>query len=169
MKQNLPLWRWSTNLFTNSANPTFWGCKVFAQFPNTSPSGKRVDSDDLIPRKLSYSGRKCHPQNVEVDTCPPKNSQRSYRGSFLKLPPTPKNRELVPLNFFTVSSLSSESFQVLFTEKLFVTRSLRFRDFLSFQRYCFLCFSIMFFRFWTSDFISSVSHELPYDLHLNYS
>jgi hypothetical protein len=69
------------------ANPTFRGCKVFAQFPNTRPSGKRVDSEDLIPQKLSNAGKKRHPQNVGVDTRLPKNSQRSYWGSFLKLPP----------------------------------------------------------------------------------
>jgi hypothetical protein len=34
-KQNLPFWKWLTNLFTNSATPTFRGCKVFAQFPNS--------------------------------------------------------------------------------------------------------------------------------------
>jgi hypothetical protein len=28
----------------------FWGWTVFAQFPNTRPSGKRVDSDDPIPQ-----------------------------------------------------------------------------------------------------------------------
>jgi hypothetical protein len=39
-----------TNLSTNLVDPTFRGCKVFAQFPNTSPSGKRVDSDDPVPR-----------------------------------------------------------------------------------------------------------------------
>jgi hypothetical protein len=70
-----------------SANPTFWGWKVFPEFPNTSPSGKRVDPDDLFPRKLLNSGKKCHPRNVDVDTHPPENSQRSNQGEFLKLPP----------------------------------------------------------------------------------
>jgi hypothetical protein len=48
----------------NPANPTFRGCKVFPEFPNTSLSGKRVDSDDPIPRnfwilvKTSPSGRR---------------------------------------------------------------------------------------------------------------
>jgi hypothetical protein len=55
----------------NPANPTLRGCKVFPEFPNTSPSGKRVDSDDPIPRKLSNSGKKRHPRNVGVDTRPP--------------------------------------------------------------------------------------------------
>jgi hypothetical protein len=49
-KQNTLLRRRHMNLSTNLADPTFRGCKVFAQFPNTSPSGKRVDSDGPIPR-----------------------------------------------------------------------------------------------------------------------
>jgi hypothetical protein len=61
----------------------------FTMSPNTSPSGKQVDSDDPFPQKLSNFGKKCHPQNVGVDTCPPENSQRSNRGNFLKLPASP--------------------------------------------------------------------------------
>jgi hypothetical protein len=38
-----------TNIFMNSATLIFRGWKVFAQFPNTSPSGKRVVFDDLFP------------------------------------------------------------------------------------------------------------------------
>jgi hypothetical protein len=46
-------WGTFTNIFTNSATPTFWGWKLFPQFPNTSPSGKQVDSDDPFPQKSS--------------------------------------------------------------------------------------------------------------------
>jgi hypothetical protein len=61
----------------------------FPEFPNTSPSGKRVDSDDPIPRKSQNFSKKRHPRNVGVDTRPPEISQRSNRGEFLKLPPSP--------------------------------------------------------------------------------
>jgi hypothetical protein len=40
----------------------------FPEFPNTSPSGKRVDSDDPIPRTFQNFGKKFHPQNVGGDT-----------------------------------------------------------------------------------------------------
>jgi hypothetical protein len=53
----------------NSVIPTFRGLKVFVQFPNTSPSGKRVDSDYSLARKIPNSGKKRHPRNVGVDTC----------------------------------------------------------------------------------------------------
>jgi hypothetical protein len=59
----------------------------FPEFPNTSPSGKRVDSDDPIPRKSQNFSKERHPRNVGVDTRPPEISQRSNRGEFLKLPP----------------------------------------------------------------------------------
>jgi hypothetical protein len=59
----------------------------FPKFPNTSPSGKRVDSNDPIPRKSQNFSKKRHPRNVGVDTRHPEISQRSNRGGFLKLPP----------------------------------------------------------------------------------
>jgi hypothetical protein len=37
----------------------------FPEFPNTSPSGKRVDSDDPIPRTFQNFSKKRHPRNVE--------------------------------------------------------------------------------------------------------
>jgi hypothetical protein len=61
----------------------------FPEFPNTSPSGKRVHSDDPIPRKSQNFSKKRHPRNVGVDTRPPEISQWSNRGAFLKLPPSP--------------------------------------------------------------------------------
>jgi hypothetical protein len=63
------------------------GVRFSLEFPNTSPSGKRVDSDDPFPRKLLNFGEKRHPRNVGVDTHHPENS--SNRGDFLKLPPSP--------------------------------------------------------------------------------
>jgi hypothetical protein len=41
----------------NFDNPTFRGWQGFTEFPNTSPSGKRVDSDDPFPRKPTNSGK----------------------------------------------------------------------------------------------------------------
>jgi hypothetical protein len=61
----------------------------FLEFPNTSPLGKRVNSDDPIPRKSQNFSKKRHPQNVRVVTRPPEISQRSNRCEFLKLPPSP--------------------------------------------------------------------------------
>jgi hypothetical protein len=62
----------------------------FPDFPNTSPSGKRVDSDNPIPRKSKNFSKKRHHRNVGVDMCPPEISQQSTRGEFLKLPPPPR-------------------------------------------------------------------------------
>jgi hypothetical protein len=91
----------SRTCFMNFDNSTFRGCKCFIELPNTSPSGKWVDSDDPFPRKLSNFGKKCHPRNVGVDTCPPENSQRSNRGDFLKLPPLALiNRGVHTVKFF---------------------------------------------------------------------
>jgi hypothetical protein len=73
--------------FTNFIIPDVSRVTGFPEFPNTSPSGKRVDSDDPIPRKSQNFGKKRHPRNVGVDTRPPEISQRSNRGGFLKLPP----------------------------------------------------------------------------------
>jgi hypothetical protein len=72
-----------------SSNPTFRRWKIFPEFPNTSPSGKRVDSDNPNPQNFRILVKKCHPRNVGVDTRPPGTSQRSNRGGFLKLPPHP--------------------------------------------------------------------------------
>jgi hypothetical protein len=55
----------------NFDSPTLRGWQGFTKFPNTSPSGKRVDSDDPFPRKPLNLGKKCHPQSVGVDTRPP--------------------------------------------------------------------------------------------------
>jgi hypothetical protein len=59
----------------------------FYEFPNTSPSGKRVDSDDFIPRTFQNFSKKLHPQNVGGDTRHPETLQRLNRGAFAELPP----------------------------------------------------------------------------------
>jgi hypothetical protein len=80
---------YSKTYLVNFDNPTFRGCKVFPEFPNTSLLGKWFDSDDPIPQKLLNSSKKCHPRNVGVKTRFPENPQRSYRDGFLELPPHP--------------------------------------------------------------------------------
>jgi hypothetical protein len=61
----------------------------FPEFPNTSPSGKQVDSDDPIPRTFRSFSKKRHPRNIGGDTRHPETSQRSNRGTFAELPPSP--------------------------------------------------------------------------------
>jgi hypothetical protein len=130
-----------------SANSTFRGWKVFPEFPNTSPSGKRVDSDDLFPRKLLNSGKKRHPRNVRVDTRPPENSQRSNRGEFLKLPPlAPINRELSLWTFFTASPFFSELLVVISPRRFFASKGLKTQGFVNFWRYYFSV--TLFFLLW---------------------
>jgi hypothetical protein len=74
----------------------------FPEFPNTRPSGKRVDSDDPIPRTFRKFSKKRHPRNVGGDTCHPETLQRSNRGRFRGTTPlSPITRRLPLLNFFT--------------------------------------------------------------------
>jgi hypothetical protein len=54
----------------------------FLEFPNTSPSGKRVDSDDPIPRIFRKFSKKRHPQNVGGDTRRLETLERLDRGRF---------------------------------------------------------------------------------------
>jgi hypothetical protein len=75
-----------------SLNSTFRGWRVFSEFPNTSPSGKRVDSDDPIPQTFRKFSKKRHPRNVGGDTRRPETLQRSDRGRVCGTTP------LVPIN-----------------------------------------------------------------------
>jgi hypothetical protein len=62
----------------------------FPEFPNTSPSGKLVDSDDPIPRICRKFTKKCHPRNVGRDTRRPGTLERLDRGRFRETtPPRP--------------------------------------------------------------------------------
>jgi hypothetical protein len=54
----------------------------FPEFPNTSPSGKRVDSDDLIPQTFQKLSKKHHPRNVGGDMRRLETLERLYRGGF---------------------------------------------------------------------------------------
>jgi hypothetical protein len=67
---------------TNFINLDISRVTGFPEFPNTSPSGKRVDSDDPIPRTFQNFSKKRHPRNVGGDTRHPETSQRSNRGAF---------------------------------------------------------------------------------------
>jgi hypothetical protein len=78
--------------FTNFIKLDVLRVTGFPECPNTSPSGKRVDSDDPIPRKSQNFSKKRHPRNVGGDTHHPEISQRSTRGAFAELPPAPINR-----------------------------------------------------------------------------
>jgi hypothetical protein len=74
----------------------------FPKFPNTSPSGKRVDSDDPIPQIFRKFSKKRHPRNVGGDTRRPGTLERLDRGRFAELPlPAPINRRLPLLKNFT--------------------------------------------------------------------
>jgi hypothetical protein len=75
--------------FTNFMNQDVSRVTGFPEFPNTSPSGKRVDSDDPIPRKSQNFSKKRHPRNVRGNTRHPETSQRLNRGAFAELPPGP--------------------------------------------------------------------------------
>jgi hypothetical protein len=142
----------------NPVNPTFRGCKIFPEFPNTSPSGKRVDSDNSIPQKLSDSGKKRHPRNIGVDKRPPGISQRSNRGGFLKLPPHPYKYIALTVK---ISSLPRffQTFACIFAENHFATKCSQLQDFPNSQRYFFLCSFVIIFTF-QSLFATFVLHTL---------
>jgi hypothetical protein len=61
----------------------------FPEFPNTSPSRKRVDSDDPIPRIFRKFSKKHHPRNVGGDTRRPETLERFDRGRFRGTIPPP--------------------------------------------------------------------------------
>jgi hypothetical protein len=69
--------------------------KVFAQFPNTSPSGKRVDSDNPIPRiKSQILVKNVTLEMSEWRRVPPKNHNGHIKVFLETTPLTPINRAL---------------------------------------------------------------------------
>jgi hypothetical protein len=64
------------------SNPNVSRVMGFPEFPNTSPSGKRVDSDDPIPRLFRKFSKKRHPRNVGGDTRRTETLKRLSRGRF---------------------------------------------------------------------------------------
>jgi hypothetical protein len=104
----------------------------FPEFPNTSPSGKRVDSDDPIPRTFRKFSKKRHPRNVGGNTRHPKTPQRSNRGRFHGTTPplAPINRRLSLLKNLTALILSSEFWLSAFAEKNLANERLEIQAFL---------------------------------------
>jgi hypothetical protein len=75
----------------------------FPEFPSTSPSGKRVDSDDPIPRTFRNFSK-----NVTLGTSEgtrvtrkPRNGRIEARLQNYPPPPRPINSQLPLLNFFS--------------------------------------------------------------------
>jgi hypothetical protein len=90
------------NIFTNFMNLDVSRVTGFPEFPNSSPSGKRVDSDDRIPRTFQNFSQKRHPRNVGGDTRHPETSQWSNQGAFAELPLLAHiNRRLTLSKFFS--------------------------------------------------------------------
>jgi hypothetical protein len=94
--------------------PKFLGCKVFTQFPNTSPSGERVDSDDSFPQKTFRISVKMSPLERQSVHASPWNAQRSSRDTFWKLPlpPSPLYKEARRGKFISPFHHSLRSFDV---------------------------------------------------------
>jgi hypothetical protein len=67
----------------------FEGVRFFPNSPTLAPWGSGLTSTIRFHKNFWILVKKHHPRNVRVDTRPPDFSQRSYRGSFLKLPPSP--------------------------------------------------------------------------------
>jgi hypothetical protein len=67
----------------------FEGVRFLPNSPTLAPRGSGLTPMIWFHEEISNFGKKRHPRNVGVDTRPPKKSQRSYRGVFLKLPPYP--------------------------------------------------------------------------------
>jgi hypothetical protein len=81
-----------------STSPKFRGCKVFTQFPNTSPSGKRVDSDDPFPRIVLRSPVKTLPsERRSVHGSPPKTRNGHLETVSWNYPPLPLKPDVVTL------------------------------------------------------------------------
>jgi hypothetical protein len=118
----------------------------FPEFPNTSPSGKRVDSDDPIPRTFRKFSKKRHPRNVGGDTRRPGSQRRLNRGALRETtPPGPINSGLALLKIFLLlSSLSRFSLFSSFAEPAFSARNLRTPGLVrAFLRYFFI-FALLF-------------------------
>jgi hypothetical protein len=104
--------------FTNFINLDVLRVTGFPKFPNTTPSAKRVDSDDPIPRTFQNFSKKRHPRNVGGDTRHPETSQRSNRGAFAELPPlAPINRRLPLSKIFHRSLALLRTIVLSFAEK----------------------------------------------------
>jgi hypothetical protein len=162
--------------FTNIINLDVSRETGFPEFPNTSPSGKWVDSDDPIPQKSQNFSKKRHPQNVGGDTRPPEISQWSNRGVFVELPLlAPINRGMSLLKKFHRSHAFFRTLAFTFRGKaprdqVFAASRLP-RTFL---RYCFLCYLVLVSTFHHTriicfaNFIHECRLAISYECHLYY-
>jgi hypothetical protein len=93
-----------------SISPKFRGCKVFIQFPNTSPSGKRVDSDDPFPRIILRIPVKTSPSERRSVHAPLKRTTVILRQFLETTPSSPKARRGNFISLFHRFPRTSEAF-----------------------------------------------------------
>jgi hypothetical protein len=115
---------------TNFINLDVSRVTCFPKFPNTSPSGKRVDSDDPIPQTFQNFSKNVTLGTSEGTHVIRKNSQRSNRGAFAEIPPlAPINRRLPLSKFFHRSIALLRTVVLSFVEKRLEIYCLRLQIF----------------------------------------
>jgi hypothetical protein len=79
-------WKFITRI---SYISTFRGWQVFLNSPTLAPRRSGLTLTIRFHDNLRISVKKRHPRNVRGDTRHPETSQRSNRGAFVELPPSP--------------------------------------------------------------------------------
>jgi hypothetical protein len=125
----------------------FEGVRFLSNSPTLTPRVSGLTSTIRFHENFSNSGKNCHPQNVAVDTRPPENSQRSYRGNFLKLSPLTLSIESLCRKKISLFRRFLRKLPSIFAEELFVTRSLRFETSSVFKGIAFFAFLLCSFAF----------------------
>jgi hypothetical protein len=77
------------NIFTNFMNLDVSRVTGFLNSPTLAPRGSGLTPTIRFHEHFRISLKKCHPRNVGGDTRHPGTSQRSNRGMFAELPPSP--------------------------------------------------------------------------------
>jgi hypothetical protein len=128
----------------------------FHEFPNTSPSGKRVDSDDPIPRTFRNFSK-----NVTLGTSEgtrvtrePRNGRIEARSQNYPAPLTPINRRLLLLKFFIALLLCCELYVSCSS-----VRSLKFSSNFSKVLFSLSLNSCLFFPFTGVLYFANFIHE----------